>query len=167
MWWSLHLAESDIYPRNSVITSIIRNIHLQLHVRSFYLNSLGVSGKMKYHLLSILDFKLSPCFDCYILSFGRFPGVWILYADVSEHSVPSSQMMQAGRITGTRLLWYISSRFFFLLTPIMKMEQSECSETSVHKIHTPGIHPKERMQHLQWCFRNHCFVRGVMGYCKM
>jgi len=30
--------------------------------------------------------KISYC----MLSFGRFPGVWILYADVSEHSVPSS-----------------------------------------------------------------------------
>jgi hypothetical protein len=28
---------------------------------------------------------------CYILYFGWFPGVWILCADVSEHSVPSSQ----------------------------------------------------------------------------
>jgi len=42
----------------------------------------------------IPDFKLSPCLECCMLSFGWFPGVWILYADVSEHSVPSSQ---AGR----------------------------------------------------------------------
>jgi hypothetical protein len=27
--------------------------------------------------------------DCYILSFVWFPGFWILYADVSEHSVQS------------------------------------------------------------------------------
>jgi len=27
---------------------------------------------------------------CCILSFWRFPGVWILCADVSKHSVPSS-----------------------------------------------------------------------------
>jgi len=26
---------------------------------------------------------------CCLLSFEWFPGVWILYADVSEHSVPS------------------------------------------------------------------------------
>jgi hypothetical protein len=36
-----------------------------------------------------------------------------------------------------------------LLTPSMKMEQSECSETSAHKIHTPANHPKERIQHSQ------------------
>jgi len=29
----------------------------------------------------------------------------------------------------------------------MKMEKSECSETSAHKIQTPGNHPKERIQH--------------------
>jgi hypothetical protein len=28
-----------------------------------------------------------------ILSFGLLPGVWILYADVSEHSVPSSYVV--------------------------------------------------------------------------
>jgi hypothetical protein len=29
----------------------------------------------------------------------------------------------------------------------MKMELTECSETSEHKIQTPENHPKERMQH--------------------
>jgi len=38
----------------------------------------------------IRDLKLSPCSECCILSCGWFPGVWILYADVSEHSVYSS-----------------------------------------------------------------------------
>jgi hypothetical protein len=41
---------------------------------------------------------------------------------------------------------------FFLLTPRMKMEQTECSETSAHKIQMPGNHPKERIQH--WTYRN-------------
>jgi hypothetical protein len=40
-----------------------------------------------------------------------------------------------------------SSRFFFLLTPPMKMENRECSETSEYKIQTPGNHPKERIQY--------------------
>jgi len=34
--------------------------------------------------------KLSPCSECCVLSFGWFPGIWILCADVSEHSVPFS-----------------------------------------------------------------------------
>jgi len=28
----------------------------------------------------------------------------------------------------------------------MKMEQTECSETSAYKIQTPGNHPKENIQ---------------------
>ena len=37
----------------------------------------------------------------------------------------------------------ISSQLFFLLTPPMTMEQTECSETSAHKIQTPGNHPNK------------------------
>ena len=29
----------------------------------------------------------------------------------------------------------------------MKMEQTECSETSAYKIQTPGNHPKESIKH--------------------
>ena len=29
----------------------------------------------------------------------------------------------------------------------MKMEQTECSETSAYKFQMPGIHPKESIQH--------------------
>ena len=36
-----------------------------------------------------LDFKLSPCSECCLFSFGWFPGVWFIYADVSEHSICS------------------------------------------------------------------------------
>jgi len=64
---------------------------------------------------------------CCIISFGWFPGVWILYADALEHCVCS--------------IFVGSSR------PPMKMEQTECSETSAYKIQTPGDHPKERIWH--------------------
>ena len=37
-----------------------------------------------------LDFKLSPSSECCSLSCGWFPGVWILYGNVSKHSVPYS-----------------------------------------------------------------------------
>jgi len=30
----------------------------------------------------------------------------------------------------------------------MKMEQTECSETSAYKFQTPGNHPKESIQHV-------------------
>jgi len=48
----------------------------------------------------------------------------------------------------------------------MKMERTECSETSAHKIQTPGSHPKERIQpcvcltrlrvSVWWCHRRAC-----------
>ena len=41
----------------------------------------------------------------------------------------------------------VNRTFFF--TPPMKMEQTECSEMSAHKIQTPGNHPKERIKHSQ------------------
>jgi len=31
----------------------------------------------------------------------------------------------------------------------MKMEQTECSETSAHKLQTPGNNPEESIQHLE------------------
>ena len=41
-----------------------------------------------FEILSIVcDFKISPCSECCVLSFGRFPSVWILYADISENTL--------------------------------------------------------------------------------
>ena len=34
----------------------------------------------------------------------------------------------------------------FPLTPTMKMEETQCSETSAYKIQAPANHPKERIQ---------------------
>jgi len=50
-----------------------------------------------------------------IFSFGWFNGLWILYAEVSEH--------------------FISS---------MEMEERECSETLAYKIQMPGNYRKNR-----------------------
>ena len=36
----------------------------------------------------------------------------------------------------------------------MKMEQTECSETSAYKFQTPGNHPKESIQHVLHVFRD-------------
>jgi len=35
---------------------------------------------------------------------------------------------------------------FFLLAPPMKMELTECSDMSAHKIQIPANHPKDRIQ---------------------
>jgi hypothetical protein len=62
-------------------------------------------------------------FFCCILAFGWFPGIWILWADVSEHCS------------------------VFIGGAFVTMEQIECFETSAYKIQTPGNRPKERIQH--------------------
>ena len=55
--------------------------------------------------------------------FGSFPGVWILSSDFSEHSVPTSQVVQVGRIF--RVKW--QERWFGQL-PLSRAEvRSECS----------------------------------------
>ena len=41
------------------------------------------------HNKCVLDFKLSPCFEYCMYSFGYFPGVRLLFADVSEPSISS------------------------------------------------------------------------------
>jgi len=49
------------------------------------------------------------------------------------------------------ILWMIPRRVNFVCrssgTLSVKMEQTECSETSANKIHTPWNHPKDRIQH--------------------
>ena len=67
----------------------------------------------------MLDLKLSPYSECCILSLGDSP--------VSEFYMPMFQ----------NALFIPSS----LLTPPMKMGQTECSKMSAHKTQTPGNHP--------------------------
>ena len=50
-------------------------------------NPLTNTPHSKWH--NTLDFKLSQCPECCMPSFGWLPGVWTLYADISEHSVCS------------------------------------------------------------------------------
>jgi len=113
---------------------------------------------------------------------GWSPCVWILCADVSEHSVSSifiggvsrkgkwddiakvhtqvkvwlnvafrlAQAILSQTSTCTNTL-AILPQLFFLITPPMKMEQTECSEMSAYKIQTRGNHPKERIQQIKIC----------------
>jgi hypothetical protein len=48
-----------------------------------------MAKELEQWLLAILDFRLSPCFECCMFSFVMFSGVWSLVANVSEHSVCS------------------------------------------------------------------------------
>jgi hypothetical protein len=56
----------------------------------------------------------------------------------------------------------ISSPLFFLLSPPMKMEQKECSETSAYKIRTPGNYPKEIIQKCPKVLR--IFIQTLRAY---
>ena len=64
-------------------------------------------------------------------SFGYFPGVWLFYAAVSEHSI---------------CCIFIGWIWSILHIQPMKMEQIECSETSAYNNQTPGKYPKEYIQ---------------------
>jgi len=69
-----------------------------------------------------------------MFSFGKFPGVTMLIADVSETSISS---IFIGR-------WM---KYFFHLP--MKMELIEGSETSAISIVTPGNYPKGNILHTE------------------
>jgi hypothetical protein len=75
---------------------------------------------------SILDFRLSSCFECRMFSFGLFSGVWSLIANVSEHSVCSIFIGEWVRSTSYPL--------------------AECSETLAIKLHTPENNSKENIR---------------------
>jgi len=79
-----------------------------------------INGTCLFRTVFLRDFKRSPCSVCCIISFGWFPGAWILYADVSEHC-------------------QVHRRRWCRLTP------PYTTETSAYKIHTLGNHPKERI----------------------
>jgi len=61
-------------------------------------------------------------------------------ADVSENSVTSSFEPNLYLYVYTLT---ISSQLFFLLTPPMKMQKTECSETSAHKFRRRRITQKK------------------------
>ena len=61
-----------------------------------------------------------------MFSFGQVPGVWILYADASEHSVCS--IFIGGYLSAYE-------------------DGTECFETSAYKIQKPENYPEESTQH--------------------
>ena len=71
-------------------------------------------------------FQTFPVCECFVLSFERFFGVWILCDDLSEQT--------------SHLHWSC------VRTWPLKMEEIDYSETSAYKMHTSWHHPKERTQ---------------------
>ena len=91
-------------------------------------------------------------YACCMLSFGWFPGVWILYADVSEHSVLFHRQVGACRIHPTRT--YLP----------MKMEQNVPKRRHI-KFRRTGITQK-KAYNIQdtakvWNQESLCFLLGV------
>ena len=75
-------------PQESYRTNWIP-FHCQRIYRAVNTINLRIFELSREKEVKINDFKLSPCSECCILSFGCFSGVWILYADFSEHSLSS------------------------------------------------------------------------------
>jgi len=73
---------------NTMTTSVITQIKNRTmsipRLLSLVLNEHG------YKVTTSAIQKIQQNQNCRMLPFGYFPGVWSLYADVSEHSVPSS-----------------------------------------------------------------------------
>jgi len=96
---------------------------------------------------------------CSMFSFGYFPGVWGLKADVSEPSIGSIflgrwRKHNSGSDVSVYLYWEGMYKYtdtsqpelFFLHLP-RKMEPIESSETSAFKPQTPGKYTKENILH--------------------
>jgi len=49
---------------------------------------------------------------------------------------------------------FLQPNLFPYKYPNMKMEETECSETSAYKIQTPGNYPEESIQHTDITFLN-------------
>ena len=81
-------------PVHNINTRSKHHFHRQVDNLSCFQKGTSYSGikifnSLPRSIISILDFKLSPCSKSFMLSSGLFHGVWILCADVSEHTVCS------------------------------------------------------------------------------
>jgi hypothetical protein len=124
----LHKEELHNFYYSPDINTILRSRRLRWAVRG---GSCGMHEKYEKHdWFFISNFR--RVLDIVFFVLGDSPIVWILYADVSEHSVFHRRCKQE----------------FFLLTPPMKMKQTVCFETSAYKIQKLGNHTKERIQQI-------------------
>ena len=103
-------------------------------IQGLPIRTVATRGKIR-----ILQSKILRVIYSCMYSFGYFPGVWLFYADVSEHSICS-----------IFIGWMWSMKYFILYFILyiqpLKMELIECSETSTHNNQTPGKYPKEYIQ---------------------
>jgi hypothetical protein len=90
------------------------------------------SKPSKLNVSLISNFRRFQYVVCFLL--GNSPKVWILYADVSEHSVCSIAI-------GMKVLIIIN-----IIYLLVYEDGTECSETSAYKIQTPGNYSEENIQ---------------------
>ena len=130
-YWKVYLQLYWLNYCQTTVSAVLENTLLRISVlcplKTLWLDICSADEEGS----CILDFKLSPCFESCMYSFGYFPGVWLLYADISEHSICTI---------------FISWIWSILHIQPMKMKEIECSETSAYKNQTPGKYPKEYIQ---------------------
>ena len=81
-----------------------------------------------------------------VFSNSKFRRVLHVVCFLLGNSPASEFYMPTFRKTLFHLHRQVGKEWFFTYLP-MKMEQTECSETSAYKIQTPGNYPEENIQH--------------------
>jgi hypothetical protein len=84
--WTLKMRSTGCRRSHFVYYYIINSASTNYMEKSHFSTTKLLNPTINY---LIIDFKPSPCSECYMLSSGCFTVVWSLYANVSEHSVCS------------------------------------------------------------------------------
>jgi len=128
-------------PLNSMFQSSVLNFNYRQDRPYQDWNNEFMSGLKNcskiYHCVDIEQYQRIELIEYFIHCFGWFPGVWILCADVSEHSVIS---IFVGGISRKKSSW---------LHYLWRWSW-QCSETSAHKIQTPRNDPPKK-EHSEQC----------------
>ena len=122
-------------------------------LHSTFLEMSTDSDRHKLSLNDIHNFLISNFRNVVkvVFSFVWFPGVWILCTDVSEHcSIFIGRVNKEILLVRTTFAEGTDRVFRNVGTPSCSHGlwrcNTQCSETSAHKVQTPGDHPKERVQ---------------------
>ena len=105
-----HLLNPNVLSDKDLWSVFKKIIFWTLFTKTYEINSSNKRWKSLWtdsgnKVFNFLDFKLSPCFICSVFSFGYFPGIWVLIADVSEHSVGSIFIGRTKYDTSSTCLW--------------------------------------------------------------
>jgi len=113
-------------------------------------------SQLKYNSLTSTISWLTPTRNPISFTYPPVASMWVvtlhnlfLYSDPPLPCQPPSYWLRLfSSQTVSRINTPTFSKLVILQTYLpMKMEQTECSETSAYKIQTPGYYPEESMQH--------------------